>query len=650
MTVATTTNKITYDGNASSTVWSFTFPGVSAADIDVYYTDADGTISLLSTSTYTLLLNAAIPPNPTGIGGSVTYPLVGSPIAVGTKLTIVRQLDDTQDTSLAEQGVLYPKVIEQALDYLTMVDQQITERLGRQLTVPISDPDPAALPTVDERASMLAGFDADGNMIAVEITDAGVVLVSSAMIPVVEAATLALARTALGLGDMSVEDIGAGLEDDGAGAARVNSDTVEDSSNQSVTSAFHQTQRIATGPFIYTLPRANTLWNGFCFYVFCQTGLITFAINANDAFGNGSAGVSMVVQPGTWLRLTTDADTTGVWYVDSHLVGPAVSAGAVMLNGCLTEAHATNAVTFAVKTLAGLDPSTQDPIFFIFRSVTPGTGAFLLRVVTAALNLTVPSGATLGFTSAEASRVWLAAIDNAGTVELAVVNARNGKNIYPLQGWGIVSTTVMSTSSDSAAVPYSASARSSVPYLTLGYFTWESGLTTAGTWDASPTRIQLSGYGVPLPGETVQVQRNFDGAVATGTTTFAVSDTIPTSSYGDQYMSQSITPTSNANLLVIEHNGVYSNSATDTTVNGCLLQDATVNAIASARSGRATASLGVAFLRLFWVMLAGTTSSTTFKVRAGSASAGSTTFNGVSAGRLYGGTMASLMQVTEIMA
>jgi hypothetical protein len=47
-------------------------------------------------------------------------------------------------------------------------------------------------------------------------------------------------------------------------------------------------------------------------------------------------------------------------------------------------------------------------------------------------------------------------------------------------------------------------------------------------------------------------------------------------------------------------------------------------------------------------MDAGTTSETTFKVRAGGEEAGTTTFNGVGGARKYGGVLASSITITEI--
>jgi hypothetical protein len=48
-------------------------------------------------------------------------------------------------------------------------------------------------------------------------------------------------------------------------------------------------------------------------------------------------------------------------------------------------------------------------------------------------------------------------------------------------------------------------------------------------------------------------------------------------------------------------------------------------------------------------MLAGTTSSTTFRLRAGPESAATITFNGLSAARKFGGVLNSYMRVEELM-
>lgn len=125
MTVSTTTSTITYSGNGATTLFTFPFIGVAAADIEVLYTNASGVVTTLNPVTYTLVLNAASPGSLWGIGGSVTYPISGTPILAGTTITINRILPYTQTISISNQGGFYPQVVEQALDKLELQIQQV---------------------------------------------------------------------------------------------------------------------------------------------------------------------------------------------------------------------------------------------------------------------------------------------------------------------------------------------------------------------------------------------------------------------------------------------------------------------------------------------------------------------------------------------
>src|SRR5262249_51102166 len=157
---------------------------------------------------------------------------------------ILRTLPLTQETSFANQGVLYQPTIEQTFDYVVMLSQQIEELQGRALTVAVSDDPPDNLPTATERALLYLAFDSSGNPIATAGTTS-TNPVSSAMTPVVSAASLSAGRAAFGLGDCAVEDIGGGLQDDGSGNLRVINTVAADSGNKAVTSSFHKNERHA---------------------------------------------------------------------------------------------------------------------------------------------------------------------------------------------------------------------------------------------------------------------------------------------------------------------------------------------------------------------------------------------------------------------
>ncbi len=134
MSLSTTANKVIGNGNGVTTVWPYTFPIPDASYLSVIYTDASGVETTLSASLYSV----------TGIGtltgGNVTYPLTGSPIATGTKLTIVRTVPYTQTTVFSNQGGYYPEVVEQRFDYVYMAMQQLAEIVSRYTTSSISNP------------------------------------------------------------------------------------------------------------------------------------------------------------------------------------------------------------------------------------------------------------------------------------------------------------------------------------------------------------------------------------------------------------------------------------------------------------------------------------------------------------------------------
>ncbi len=134
MSLSSTINKAIYSGNGVTTEWPFSFPVLDADHLGVIFTDASGTETMLSPTLY----------GATGIGspsgGAVTYPLSGSAISTGTKLTIVRIVPYTQTTVLSNQGGYYPEVVERRFDQIYMALQQLDERVSRIDLSPISEP------------------------------------------------------------------------------------------------------------------------------------------------------------------------------------------------------------------------------------------------------------------------------------------------------------------------------------------------------------------------------------------------------------------------------------------------------------------------------------------------------------------------------
>lgn len=159
----------------------------------------------------------------------------------------------------------------------------------------------------------------------------------------------------------------------------------------------------------------------------------------------------------------------------------------------------------------------------------------------------------------------------------------------------------------------------------------------------------IAWQGLP-DGAVVQVATYQTGAVATGTTTMPDDDTIPQNTEGDEYMTLAITPKATTNILVIEctFNWAHTNGGV---VGIALFQDSTADALAAIQTHNES-SVNIQRVACFsHKMVAGTTSATTFKIRAGHGSTGATlTFNGASGSRKLGGVMASSITITEIKA
>ena len=157
----------------------------------------------------------------------------------------------------------------------------------------------------------------------------------------------------------------------------------------------------------------------------------------------------------------------------------------------------------------------------------------------------------------------------------------------------------------------------------------------------------LATSGLPA-GSIVQVVNVQDSAVASGTTTIAYDDTIMQNTEGTEFMTLAITPTSATNKLKIDVVGNFNHDASSKILSVGLFQDSTADALATTCSFESVANspLPISFTHF---MTAGTTSSTTFKVRCGADTSATVTLNGRDgSNRRLGGRYASSITITEI--
>ena len=148
-------------------------------------------------------------------------------------------------------------------------------------------------------------------------------------------------------------------------------------------------------------------------------------------------------------------------------------------------------------------------------------------------------------------------------------------------------------------------------------------------------------------GKVLQMVRLQTGAYATGTTVSPVDNTIPQNTEGNEFMTLAITPTASDSILQVDviYMGGF-NSSHYLTV--ALFRDSTAGALAATLFGLygADKPFTTGFTH---GVTAGSTSATTFKIRAGGGAAGTMRFNGHSAA-MFGGVMASSITITEIAA
>lgn len=171
--------------------------------------------------------------------------------------------------------------------------------------------------------------------------------------------------------------------------------------------------------------------------------------------------------------MTTIISDAGVQFADNSVQQSAAAPQIISLNATV----AANALTI-----------TLNPCALGFRATPLTSGAVNYHNIASAISLTISSGSTLGTVNATRSRLVALALNNAGTIELAVVNIAGGNDLTET---GLISTTAISAASNSANVIYSTTARSNVPYRVIGYI--ESTQATAGTWATAPSTIQGAG-------------------------------------------------------------------------------------------------------------------------------------------------------------
>jgi hypothetical protein len=191
MTVASETARNNYIGTGTTGPFAYNFRVFQDADLLVTKADSDGVETTLTLTTDYTVTGAG-----SYNGGNVT---LVTALAIGETLSIRRVIGATQGADLPNQGGYFPEVVEAALDRLTFLIQQMKDEYGRGLRLPETEAPSdllTILPPLAERKGRTQGYDATtGQPVMFSTANTAV---SAAMEAVVQSATLALARAALG--------------------------------------------------------------------------------------------------------------------------------------------------------------------------------------------------------------------------------------------------------------------------------------------------------------------------------------------------------------------------------------------------------------------------------------------------------------------
>jgi hypothetical protein len=157
MTISTTTNRVSFAGNGSTTAFATGFKFFANGDLVVtLVTDSTGAEVVKTITTHYSVTGAGVV-----TGGTVT--MVTAP-ATGETLVIVRAQAYTQGLDLVENDPFPSESVEDQLDKNVIMAQQNDSALDRSLRQPAGDTaDIDFLPPKVTRATKALGFDADGD-------------------------------------------------------------------------------------------------------------------------------------------------------------------------------------------------------------------------------------------------------------------------------------------------------------------------------------------------------------------------------------------------------------------------------------------------------------------------------------------------------
>jgi hypothetical protein len=233
--------------------------------------------------------------------------------------------------------------------------------------------------------------------------------------------------------------------------------------------------------------------------------------------GNATSGASFTPDSTGILEFRTGSAAGGITAMTIDASQNITTTGNLTVTGTLNVAVTSPIQPITASVATNALTVTLNATNLSFRSATLSSGTVNSRNIITPISIVVSSGSTLGTVSATQSRIVVIAIDNAGTVELAVVNMAGGNN---LDETTLITTTAEGGAggADSINTIYSTTARTSVPFRVVGYI--ESTQATAGTWATAPSTIQGAGGNAVTAMSSIGYGQTWQNTTRTAGTTY----------------------------------------------------------------------------------------------------------------------------------
>ena len=160
MTISTTTIKNSYNGNASTSVFNYTFKIVDDDDIQVIIRSSTGSETTKTKSTHYTVAGVG-----NAGGGSITFTSGNIP-ASGETVVLRRSTPQTQGMDLIDNDPLDADTLENAFDKITSIAQELQEEVNRSIKLSPTNTIGSTIFTLSatDRAGAVLGFDGAGEL------------------------------------------------------------------------------------------------------------------------------------------------------------------------------------------------------------------------------------------------------------------------------------------------------------------------------------------------------------------------------------------------------------------------------------------------------------------------------------------------------